>query len=146
MTGPAGNGLSGDGQAGDGGPAQRRGRPRKWANDAERQAAYRARRANALADVDGLRRDLREARAALAALTTERDRLLRQLGKRADEPSHDWEIAYLRDELRSLQAKFRSLNADYLRLLSEPPRLVPLTLPRSTGRQPWPPPRPAGRA
>ena len=146
MTGPTGSGPHGDGAAGNGGTGQRRGRPRKWANDAERQAAYRARRAREHADVDGLRRDLREARTTLAAVTKERDRLLRQVGKRADEHSQDWEIAYLRDELKSLQAKFRSLNADYLRLLSEPPRLVPLTLPRSTTLQPRPPPRPAGRA
>jgi hypothetical protein len=115
-------------------------------HNAERQAAYRARRAREHADVDRLRRQLREARETLATVTKERDRLLHQLGKGADEPSHDWEIAYLRDELKSLQAKFRSLNADYLRLLSEPPRLMPLTLPRSTSRQPRPPPRPAGRA
>jgi hypothetical protein len=146
VTGPAGNGPSGDGQAGNGGTGRRRGRPRKWTNDAERQAAYRARRASEQSDVDVLRRELREARAALAAVTRERGRLLRQLGKQEHETSPDWEIAYVRDELRALQDKFRSLNADYLRLLSEPPRLVPLTLPRSTSRQPWPPPRPAGRA
>jgi hypothetical protein len=145
VSGQAGSGPCGGGEPDNGVTGRRRGRPRKWASDAERQAAYRARRANELADIDGLRRELRETRATLAALTKDRDRLRRQAAK-PQEASDDWEVTYLRNELTELQAKFRSLNADYLRLLSEPPRLVPLTLPRSTTRQPWPPPRPAGRA
>ena len=145
MSGQAGSGPCGGGEPDNGVTGRRRGRPRKWATDAERQAAYRARRALELADVDGLRRELRETRAALAALTKERNRLRRQVPKN-EEASDGWEVTYLRNELSALQGRFRSLNADYLRLLSEPPRLVPLTLPRSTKRQPWPPPRPAGRA
>jgi hypothetical protein len=137
------HGLSGSGQPGTGETGRRRGRPRKWASDAERQAAYRARRNVELADADGLRRELREARSALARLTRERDSLARQVAKQARQTSHEWEVTYLRNELRSLQAKFRALNADYLRVLSEP---SPLTLRRSTAAQPWPPPRPAGRA
>ena len=87
MTGPTDSGPSGGGQPGNGTTGKRRGRPRKWASDAERQAAYRARRARELADIDGLRRELRETRAALAAVTKERDRLLRQLGSAPRSPA-----------------------------------------------------------
>jgi hypothetical protein len=137
------HGVSGNGRPGTGETGRRRGRPRKWANDAERQAAYRARRSVELADADGLRRDLREARSTLARITRERDSLARQLAKHEKQTSHDWEVTYLRNELRTLQTKFRALNADYLRVLSEP---APITLRRSTAAQPWPPPRPAGPA
>jgi hypothetical protein len=145
VSGQAGTGPCDSGESGNGTTGTRRGRPRKWATDAERQAAYRARRALELADIDGLRRELRETRVSLTAVTKERNRLRRQVA-RTEEASDGWEVTYLRNELSALQGRFRSLNADYLRLLSEPPRLVPLTLPRSTKRQPWPPPRPAGRA
>jgi hypothetical protein len=129
--------------SGSGGTGRRRGRPRKWASDAERQAAYRARRSLELADADGLRRQLHEARSALARVTRERDSLARQLAKHEKQTSHEWEVTYLRKELRTLQLKFRALNADYLRVLSEP---SPVMLQRSTAAPPWPPPRPAGQA
>ncbi len=72
---------------------RRPGRPRKWANDAERARAYRARRASELADSDALRRELRALRSDVRRLAGDleyeqarrvgvervRDRLVRQL-------------------------------------------------------------------
>jgi hypothetical protein len=134
------HGVSGSGQCATGLTGRQRGRPRKWSSDAERQAAYRARRRLEVADADRLRRQLREARSALTRLTRERDSLARQLTKYTKQKSDERETVRLRDELRSLQAKFRALNADYLRVLTNP---SPFTLGRST---PAPPPWPPGRS
>jgi hypothetical protein len=49
------------------GPA-RRGRPRKWASEAERKRAYRARKADELAEPERLRMELQEARSVIRRL------------------------------------------------------------------------------
>ncbi|MCU0271464.1 MAG: hypothetical protein MUF83_22870 [Acidimicrobiales bacterium] len=59
-------------------PAQR-GRPRKWASEAERKRAYRERLAADLAEPDRLRQELRNARRRLAGRDAELARLRRQL-------------------------------------------------------------------
>ena len=59
----------------------RRGRPRKWATDAERARAYRRRKAEELADVDALRRERRSLQRQIAGCEAERARLARALGR-----------------------------------------------------------------
>ena len=73
--------VSGSGQSGTGATGRRRGRPRKWASDAERQAAYRARRALELADADGLRRELRDTLGSSRACRENEIALARELAK-----------------------------------------------------------------
>ena len=57
------------------------GRPRKWADEAERKRAYRARLAEDLAEPARLRVELREARASIRGLERELDRTDRALAK-----------------------------------------------------------------
>ena len=63
------------------GDAERRGpgRPRKWADEAERKRAYRARLAEDMAEPARLRAELREARASIRRLERELDRTDRGL-------------------------------------------------------------------
>jgi chromosome segregation ATPase len=53
----------------------RRGRPRKWASDAERKRAYRARKADELAEPERLRLELRDARSEVRRLEKQCARL-----------------------------------------------------------------------
>lgn len=53
----------------------RRGRPRKWASEAERKRAYRARKSDELAEPERLRSELRDARSELRRLEKQCARL-----------------------------------------------------------------------
>ena len=57
----------------------RRGRPRKWASEAERKRAYRARKAEDLAAPARLRLELRDARSEIRRLEKQSARLERRI-------------------------------------------------------------------
>ena len=80
---------------------RRPGRPRKWANDAERARQYRRRKAAEQADVDALRRDRRELRQQLANAEDERDRLRRELDSAGLRARRAEEAARLADGARA---------------------------------------------
>ena len=85
---------------------RRPGRPRKWASDAERKRAYRARRATELAEPHRLRDEAREARAAFANARTE-FQTARRAVQRAEQRALTAErrSAKLFDQLRASQAE-----------------------------------------
>jgi len=87
---------------------RRPGRPRKWASDAERKRAYRARRATELAEPHRLRDEAREARAAFANARTE-FQTARRAVQRAEQRALTAErrSAKLFDQLRASQAETR---------------------------------------
>lgn len=67
--------MSAEGESGD--QPTRRGRPRKWASEAERKRAYRVRKAEDLAEPERLRLELRDERAEVRSLRSEIARLER---------------------------------------------------------------------
>lgn len=71
--------MSADGS--DGTASPRRGRPRKWSSEAERKRAYRARKAEELAEPERLRAELRDARSDIRNLEKDRARLERKIGQ-----------------------------------------------------------------
>ncbi|HEX9547106.1 MAG TPA: hypothetical protein VF942_07195 [Acidimicrobiales bacterium] len=83
------------------------GRPRKWASEAERKRAYRARRATELAEPHRLRDDARQAREAATAARTEAETARR--AKRAEQRALTAErrLSKLLDQLRTAQAETR---------------------------------------
>ncbi|MCD9625625.1 hypothetical protein [Rhabdothermincola salaria] len=70
--------MSEESAEGDG--SARRGRPRKWASEAERKRAYRARKADELAEPERLRAELRDARSEVRRLEKECARRERLVG------------------------------------------------------------------
>lgn len=81
----------------------KRGRPRKWASEAERKRAYRERLATDFAEPDRLRKELRNERRRVAS----RDRLIAQLRRDLDESAA--RIAAVEDEKADLLAQHASL-------------------------------------
>jgi peptidoglycan hydrolase CwlO-like protein len=89
------------------------GRPRKWANDAERVRAYRARKAAEQASVDELRRDRRRLRREVTALATNLDRAERAA------TDAEQQAATLAAEVGQLNAKLKAMTAELARLRLE---------------------------
>jgi chromosome segregation ATPase len=87
------------------------GRPRKWANDAERVRAYRARKAAEHADVDQLRRDRRALRRQVADLFA---KLARAEGVAAEANRHAELLAAGLDEART-KLRGRELDVKWFR-------------------------------
>ncbi|MCU0311005.1 MAG: hypothetical protein MUE36_08680 [Acidimicrobiales bacterium] len=58
-----------------------RGRPRKWSSEAERKRAYRARKADELAEPERLRSELRDARSEIRRLEKQCARLEAVVGR-----------------------------------------------------------------
>lgn len=87
-----------------------RGRPRKWASDAERAAAYRARKAAELADAEGLRRERRQLRRQLDCA-----RKARAAAEEASSAAQECERD-ARDELNRATARLQEVEAEVRRL------------------------------
>ena len=120
-------------QAGDE-PGKGPGRPRKWADDAERARAYRLRRAAELADPEGLRVERRTLRRQVGHLTRKLARVkdtLEHVERERDVALRDLEDQYA--ALATVRAKL-----DQLRRLQTPP-LVDVVIPSTVGD-----PAPAG--
>src|SRR5690349_18427302 len=79
------------------GPA-RRGRPRRWASEAERKRAYRARRAEELAAPERLRVELRNARSEIRRLGQRCTRLEAAVRRAERQAARD---IVARDELKT---------------------------------------------
>ena len=86
------------------------GRPRKWANDAERARAYRERKAAERANVDELRRDRRSLRRQLQVATRARERV-------------ESEVARIRARADRLDEYLARAQAEIARIRSENERL-----------------------
>jgi predicted nuclease with TOPRIM domain len=95
------HGMSADGANGE--PALRRGRPRKWASEAERKRAYRERKAEDLAAPERLRTELRDARSDIRRLEKDRSRLERKVAQL--ERQLDREIAARSDQMAESDSK-----------------------------------------
>lgn len=90
-------------------PSPRRGRPRKWASDAERKRAYRERLAADLAEPDRLRKELRNERRRVASRETEIARLCitaEQFTRKIDRLERDAVEAAAKKEALELQVEF----------------------------------------
>ena len=103
-------------QAGDE-PGRGPGRPRKWADDAERARAYRLRRAAELADPEGLRAERRTLRRQVGHLTRKLARLEGSLA--GVERERDVALRDLADQSAALATARAEL--DRLRRLQTPP-------------------------
>ncbi len=90
-------------------PRPRRGRPRKWASEAERKRAYRERLAADLAEPDRLRRELRNANRRVASRDSEIKRLRRAIddsARRIARLEREAEEAAAKQETLALQVEF----------------------------------------
>lgn len=120
-------------QAGDE-PGKGPGRPRKWADDAERARAYRLRRATELADPEGLRAERRTLRRQIGHLTRKLARIEDSLER--VERERDVALRDLEDRCAALATVRAEL--DRLRQLKTPPP-VDVVIPSTVGD-----PTPAG--
>ena len=115
-------------------PGKGPGRPRKWADDAERARAYRLRRAAELADPEGLRAERRTLRRQVGHLTRKLDRVEDILER--VERERDVALRDLEDQSATLATVRAEL--DRLRRLQTPPP-VDVVIPSTVGD-----PAPAG--
>lgn len=114
-------------QAGDE-PGKGPGRPRKWADDAERARAYRLRRAAELADPEGLRAERRMLRRQVGHLTRKLARVEDTLER--VERERDVALGDLEDQSAALATVRAQL--DRLRRLQAPPP-VDVAIPSTAG-------------